>query len=271
LLTGADKQIHRICDHWARCLLGVSAVHDGGSGRLPWDHAASASNAPGVPGVSHYGGTYMHASSPAGPGLTPRRPGPVLYAMRSAAAALARPIWALLSGWLRQLTDRCQHVASELGQSQKVTSAWRPCGRIADSERLTTVLAERSVAYRSPASGVICPSRDRSHPVPTTCSRRSHGSAAASAMLNTTSIGRHDTRWMTIQAELTTAEAFMEHQPAGAADPSKQTPDPAAWPGGSGGPGMRSPGHGGLEAELIGNFGDVILARPRHPLWDCWR
>ena len=74
----------------------------------------------------------MHASSPAGPGLTPRRPGPVLYAMRPAAAALARPIWALLSGWLRQLTDRCQNVASKLGQSQKVTSAWRPCGRIAE-------------------------------------------------------------------------------------------------------------------------------------------
>jgi len=34
-MTGADKQIHRIGGHWARCLLGVSAVHNGGSGRPP--------------------------------------------------------------------------------------------------------------------------------------------------------------------------------------------------------------------------------------------
>jgi len=34
-MTGADKQVHRIGDHWARCLLGVPAVHNGGFGRRP--------------------------------------------------------------------------------------------------------------------------------------------------------------------------------------------------------------------------------------------
>jgi hypothetical protein len=34
-MTGADKQIHRIGGHWARCILGAPVVPNGGSGRLP--------------------------------------------------------------------------------------------------------------------------------------------------------------------------------------------------------------------------------------------
>jgi len=50
--------------------------------------------------------------------------------MRPTAPALARLVWALLSGSLRQAHRPVPERGVRAGQSQKVTSAWRPCGLI---------------------------------------------------------------------------------------------------------------------------------------------
>src|SRR5260370_40012571 len=52
----------------------------------------------------------------------------------------------------------CQNAASELGQSQKVTSAWRPCGRNAEYAR-SVMRVRFDIVARRWTSSVRVPSR----------------------------------------------------------------------------------------------------------------
>ena len=128
------------------------------TGSTPWARVTRRA----FPAFPRYRGTYLHASFPAGPGLTPA--GRDLF-LRDAAdrPRLWRAIWAVLSDRCVRLTDRCQNAAPEPGQSQKVTPASRPCGRIADSGRVPADWVVVARAARSASSGRPQPSGDRPH------------------------------------------------------------------------------------------------------------
>jgi hypothetical protein len=124
-MTGADKQIHRIGDHRGslpsrRTGSADRRVRAATTGSTPWARVTRRA----FPAFPPHRGTYVHAF--------PRRsrPDPPQAGTCSLPDAADRPrlgrarFGRRFQDHCARLTDRCQNVASEPGQSQKLTSAW---------------------------------------------------------------------------------------------------------------------------------------------------